>query len=558
MDLEVAIGALIVFWVACYRFNAPPPPKPSQPEGTSPVLGVIKGLFQWKEEPDSSLFPPPRANTTLFKFWLYRIAYTCTGLAVYFTMYKVPGVAKAVQQIINMAAGSDTPILKDAGPVVIAFIVAAIFPELPPLKGAERAVRRLLYERALIPAQQLSERTRLKEAEYQVHPAVLEAVRKKLEVEGFEGSDIVYDATPTVRSLWTKASLLIAHLARWQGKDKYKTAFAVLRERDSDKLSVHYVTEAYEALKGDAKVCFKARREHPGAPETEAREAAFRRECKALLGHLYDLLSRLSLKSHLTERERIKCMAELGFLLEPREGGPVPDMNDLVALALVLSAVLIVPLSLRLDLNRALLIGVITYTAVLIPILIANRFPEFARKAGGGTPAIAFPVVSGIIAGAVGMVFSVVSNSIAAGDLGSGVLLDFTKGWATYTGRSYPWSTLHAIMAALVAWRIRTGTYPDPTRLKGIARYRAWGNLWDAGIFVGCVVAWMVVFVRPQVAKLLNRPEVAQDWRFLIIPVMAALAMGFFVPTWYRANLLRMTKAKEEIRPAPGAAPATP
>jgi hypothetical protein len=558
MDLEVAIGAVIVFLVACYRFNAPPPPKPSQPEGTPGALGLIKSLFQWKDEPDSSLFPPPRANTTLFKFWLYRIAYTCTGLAVYFTMYKVPGVPKAVQQLINLAVGSDTPIFKDAGPVMLALIVAAIFPEVPPLKGAERAIRRLLYERALIPAQQLSERTRLKEAEYQVRPAVLEAVRKKLEVEGFEGSDLVYEATPTVRSLWTKASLLIAHLARWQGKDKYKTAFAVLRERDSNTLSAHHANEAYEALKADAKVCFKAKREQPGTPETEAREAAFRRECKALLGHLYDLLSRVSLKSHFTDRERIKCMAEIGFQLEPREGGPTPDMNDLVALALLLSAVLVVPLSLRLDLNRALLVGVITYTAVLIPILIANRYPEFARKAAGATPALAFPVVSGIIAGAIGMVFSVASNSIAAGDIASGVLFDFAKGWATYTGRSYPWSTLHAIMAALVAWRIRTGTYPDPSRLKGIGRVRMWGDFWDAGIFGASVVLWMVVFVRPQVAKLWKRPEVATDWTILVIPAALALAMGFFVPTWYRANLLRMTKAREEGEPAPGPAPAIP
>jgi len=113
-------------------------------------------------------------------------------------------------------------------------------------------------------------------------------------------------------------------------------------------------------------------------------------------------------------------------------------------------------------------------------------------------------------------------------------------------------------MAVLVGVRIRTGTYPDPTRLKGIARYRAWGDLWDAGIFVGCVVAWMVVFVRPQVAALLKRPEVAQDWRFLIIPVTAAFAIGFFVPTWYRANLLRMTKVRAEAQPAPGPAPATP
>jgi hypothetical protein len=344
----------------------------------------------------------------------------------------------------------------------------------------------------------------------------------------------------------------MAHLARWQGKDRYKTAFAVLRERDSDKLSVERITEAYEALKADAKVCLRALRTRPADPETEGCEAAFRRDCKELLWHIYNLLSRVSLKSHFTDRERVRCMAELGFSVEPREGGPTPDPNDLVALAVVLGAVLIVPLSVNLGLSRALFIGVVTYTAVLVPIVLANRFPGFARKSERATPALAFPAVAAVLAGAIGMIFSVAMNSIALADPGGGPLLSFARGWETYSGRSYPWSSLHALLAFLVAWRIRTGTYPDPTRLKGLSRYQEWGNLADAGIFVGCVVALMVLFIRPQLAALWGKPAVAENWRLVLIPALVAFAMGFFVPTWYRANLLRMAKATEEAQPAPG------
>jgi hypothetical protein len=482
------------------------------------------------------------------------MAYTFTGLAVYWALYKIPRVAAEVQKIIDLAGGPDTPVLKDAGPVVLAFIVAAVFPEIPPFKGADRTVRTILYERACIPAQKLHERNRLKLATYKVDAKELEAVRKNLEAEGFDRRDLVYEGEPTVRSMWTKISLLIAYIARWQGKDKFKTAFALLRERDSGTLSVDRVTQVYEALKGNAKSCFREMRDHPDEPETEARAQAFRRECKELLMQIYTLLSRVSLKSHFTDRERIKSMAKIGFVLEPDEGGPLPDPNDLVALGLVLGVVLIVPLSARLGAERALMIGVITYTAVLIPILIANRYPEFALNPGRGTPAVAFPVVSGFVAAAIGMVFAVTWNALHPE---SGALIDFANGWSSYASRAYPWSTLHALYAVLIAWRIRTGTYPDPIKLKGVARYREWGNVWDALIFAGCAVALMVLFVRPQLAVLWERPEVASNWRILIMPGIVAFALGFFVPTWYRAHMMKK-KVSEDLQPAPDAAPVTP
>lgn len=134
-------------------------------------------------------------------------------------VYKVPGLAEQVQVILNWIVknvdGPDTPVLvENAGPVVLAFFVTVVLPRMPVLSTAERAIRRSLYELALIPAQQLSERNRLKKAPYMVEPEVLEAVRKKLEAEGFDRANLAYEATPSVRSMWTKTSLLMAHLAR--------------------------------------------------------------------------------------------------------------------------------------------------------------------------------------------------------------------------------------------------------------------------------------------------------------------------------------------------------
>lgn len=90
-------------------------------------------------------------------------------------------------------------------------------------------------------------------------------------------------------------------------------------------------------------------------------------------------------------------------------------------------------------------------------------------------------------------------------------------------------------MAALIAWRIRTGTYPDITRLKGTARYKQWGYLRDAAIFVSCVVALMVLFIQPEIAKLRNDPSYARDWKPLMVAAMVAFT-----------NALRSEKRRED------------
>ena len=75
-----------------------------------------------------------------------------------------------------------------------------------------------------------SKENRLKHAPYHVDLSTLERVRSKLEAEGFQRRDLIYEDSPTTGSLWTKTSVLIEHLLKWQGEDKYKTAFAVLKE----------------------------------------------------------------------------------------------------------------------------------------------------------------------------------------------------------------------------------------------------------------------------------------------------------------------------------------
>jgi len=361
----------------------------------------------------------------------------------------------------------------------------------------------------------------------------------------------VLETMPTARSLWTKISVLMEHISEWQGQDKYKTAFALLKERDSDILSVDRVTETFEALKGNARECLAGRRSQLSGSEIKKREDAFRGECKELLVAIYDLLSRVSLKSHFTESERIKCAAEIGFKLEQRPGGPVPDSNDLITLGLVLSGVCLLPLSYRVGFGRAVMITVIIFTAVLVPILIADRLPRLAFRRNGFSLPVAYPFVSGLTVMALTVTISTVYSSINFAEfLNSGAdLFDLTKGWKRYIGRSYPWTALPVLYAILIASRIRTGSYPDTASLIGFRRYRAYGCFLDAGIFLICTTGVMILFVMPKLAGLWENPEAATEWTLLTRPGLVASTLGFFIPTWYRAKSLSRKQTAPSSQP---------
>jgi hypothetical protein len=466
------------------------------------------------------------------------------GVGVYLVIYKVPGVIGGINLLAEWA-GLESLIPADPTPFMLALVVL-LLPVLPIFKVADAGIRRGLYIRALIPAEQLRLSVRLKKAAYEANAALLEQVREALEVEGFDRGDIALEPKPSTPSLWTKAAILIEQIERSQGLDKYKTAFAVVRELGSEKRSCEQVEEAYEALKGDAKTCFKALREQPGHEETQLREERLRRDCKALLERIYALLSRVSLHSHYSARERVASLRDIGFQVEPRQGGPVPDSNDVIWLLMLIGAVVILPLWQRLGFGRALAIGGVYFTAVLTPLLLAAYCPTFAMGRGARTPAIACPVVSGVIAAIVGIVISVVSKSIGP----EFPWIDVLAGWQGYVERSYPWSFFVFLVAALISIRIRSGTYPDVSTLNGISRYQQWGSLTDGLILAGSTALLMMAIIIPRLIDLTEgRFELYDEtWRRLVlIPTTATFVIGFFVPTWYRANTLRMATEGDEV-----------
>ena len=316
-----------------------------------------------------------------------------------------------------------------------------------------------------------------------------------------------------------------------------------IRDRSGDHHAVSVLLERYSDLLPKARYFFFAKRgeENLEPDELKSLEDDFRGYCKEILEECYKLMSRISLHSHYTDHERVRCFNKIGFALKESESGPIPDLNDLLILMLLLGVLIVIPLSQPTGVLKALMIGGILLSAVLTPVVLARVFPSLnsSTRARYYSPNLAFPVLSGLTAAGIGFLIL----SLVGGFLPSDSYCAHT-GLERYTNCSYPWSYLHGGLAFLLALRMRSGSYPDINRLQGWRRYRIWGDFTDAVI---CAVGLLLILSFAVIPALesLGR-EISEDRQFgMSLRVFAvAFSMGFLVPTWYRARKGNRTRER--------------
>ena len=590
-NIIILLGALVVWMAAMNRFNKPQTFFVAESEQKFNLLAIIKQSFGRTPSKQGLMLRPPRANTTVFRYRLYQTLYALLAIQIYFLLLFQPEIQKQFQEIIALIVGKETsgiPDIANSGPLVMATFVVLILPNVPPFRWADSALRRLLYERALIPAQQLREINRLKMADYNPPAELEERARKIAIADSFRGEDIVYDAeNPTTKSLWCKSLLLIESIKDWEVEDKYMTAFAVLKESDSEQRTVDVVKEMKKNLMGDARTYFNELRYDPDATSRRManRDAVFRHSCHELLNKIYALLAGISLHSHYSENERITQFSKMGFRMGIESSTPLPDSNDMIMLTLILTTVLILPLAYKLDPVTAIMIGAIMLSAVLSPVLLARLCPRVSNHSRNRYgPNVAYPLLSGGLAVCFGfIIFSI-----------GGLFIEIDSiaycgtGYERYFNCSYPFGILHATIALLLATRLPRGRYPNIKELVGWQRYRQWGNFKDAAICAVGMFVVAMVFVAPLLepirsdqklfSDLLERrlietaqlteteksairleillqlelirasqppqPESSkpdqssqsQSWMRAVRIAFVSFILGFVVPTWYRAQ----------------------
>ena len=546
MPLEIVAACAFVAFVAWLHFDTIPSTLAEPASGLPKPLGLLLALFRRPEAP--SIFPPPRANTTILRFWFYRTVYCGVAVGLFVGATEIPGVRQGIDTVIAALASDILPAalsVSDLSPIALAIVLSLLVCYLPPFSSAENALRGVLYEHAHIPAELDSLMQRLRIAGFTPNAETEERVRNDLAADGFDPALLHYDTeAPTLESRWMKAAVLMDEIGQWRARRKFRTAFAAPTEVDRKVRSFDKLTHTFNALReGDAHLCLAVKRPEMTDDERVQLEARFRRDVKVLLWSIYAMLGRISLLAHIEECERVRDLNAMGFALEPRRSPPVPQLADLVALAALLIIVWMVPMSTRLGVERAATIGLIIYLTVLSPALLAYFVPKFGRICDG-RPFVRL-VAFALSAGALAVVASLAVNTAVSGSsdpLGEVEIIWTTRGH---------WLLVCFAMAALLAWRFGSSGYPDPVGLKGWQRYRCWADLTDGVIVGGVVLAILAFHALPAQAELSRDPSIAADPLRLAVGGTLCFLVGFFVPTWYRGRRAKKAEGDQPRVAAP-------
>ena len=522
--VEIALSAVVIVVFAVERFKALP---------TDPKDAGIPNRIS-------------RSTTTAASYYTALSLYGAIALGVFTFLLlspqaldrlveTVPGIAEAIPQWARKSPS-----------LLVVLILTVLLPKIPLLSGMDEWFRRHLQRMAAIP-----HKVRRLSAELRRTPFRVNADRRKelmdvMVAKGFEASDILFEDGTAAQHLWTKLSMLMHELDRWEADERF-TSYVLTYPNEFTALRLRY-----GALLPRAARCFSMLRELTTDPEPAKKGGAIyayrddlSHEIEALLKDVYEAVSHAILLCELTQRARVSQLIRLGFGLDPELPRRL-TLNELLALFTGMTAVYAIGFVTMqrfhgggrgLDVQSfvlALLIAAIYCIAVWCAIAPKVRW-RFARR----TPTRGRPwgwyLLSGLMAATTGAVVSYLFNLITYHG-------DPVKAWELYWQTS-PW----AIMTFATAYTLAFLADDEPR--EGYGGLLTGSRLrWTEGVALTLVMvsaAWLVYEL------LLGTHETALELRALkpdmpvrpvrplrdieTLTMIIGFAMGSLVPSWYRA-----------------------
>jgi hypothetical protein len=464
--------------------------------------------------------PPPRSHTTAFKFRLFTWSYVLLW-SIFYLLLNVDAVRAAFLPFFTFIAAKNVQIvqgLQSSSPIMVALVVSYLLPKM----GArfDWPLRDFLYRRAFIPGERIALEARLKDAIW-FPPTGLLASLRGLDSENTVTQILKYEQRASTISLWSKAYILVEKIRQNEDPDIATALGEITSKNGSESLSENVFREV-EELKKLA----------PGVlvlPTNTPEKLEFRKRCAALLRNLYELISRLALSCKSSEIQRLHFLRDLGFRYRPMLSSPMPNVNDFTWFLIIVVLTASIPIYLLLQslkdnhpLTHIVGITLQILTATLMPVVLSAYHPRLLAR-DSRHPPVFFPVLSGLLAGGSCVTISLCEKLLPYLLEGLTPADSLGSAWGAYSTVSYPYTILLAGTAVLLSWCFlsleRTGTQRAAAKIVNMKDgflFLLWGaaiNLWiafslSAGVF--------------------------EFWGRLTFGVIVVVAIGLFVPTWFR------------------------
>jgi hypothetical protein len=500
--LTISVGVIFVAVYACDRFNTP---------------------------------PTNRASTTAASFYTAMGSYCALGVIAYFLLINYPALLKFTLQTVGkdwVKSLPDSMMGSQSVPLLAALLLTVALPKIPLIAKLDDKVMKQLQNIAAIPRQERDLASELSRSTFTVGDDVREHVRQKLATR-IADEDIVFDKDASPHYLWTKIASLMYLLEGWDGFRGPVRFVTTLPGGDWADLE-----KRFETLGFTAQTCFDLIREqlaNPGGPRSSyhaVREyrRGFEEQAEELLRGVYRFISRGVLQAHFTHRARVTQLKELGF--DAQLSRPVLSIDQLVWLFLLTTTVFAAGLALlgpgsadntwtpvqlaRLGL-RSVMIASIYVVAIWCAIYPKTRW-AFARRRPDALPPVSAYFLSGGMAAAAGALISF--------GFKSAIFYPRTRTALENIAETWPWLLMSFTTAFAAAWLCDGVTERASLRLRWIET----GTQAMVAVATGAVV-WTMLHVTaaadPRVI-----PPIAS---VLLLSAVIGAAVGYWVPTWYRA-----------------------
>jgi hypothetical protein len=473
-----------------------------------------------------------RSSTTAVRYYTAAGVYCLFALLLYSTVVRYPHLLQAVRQQpgIEIPAWVETL----SAPLFVALLLTVLLPKVPMLSHVDDWIRSRLQYIAAIPHEVRRLCAQLADARFAAPEPTRRRLLAVLPTAGFDPVDLVFEATATPQSLWTKIAALMAALTGWDGHSgmaAFRTGFPVEFGR---------LRHRYEQLTPRAVRCFELmhERETPAAGRRRQRDAVseyqqdFERDADELLQQIYEFLGRGVLSSQLTHSARREQLCALGFRIAlPRS--PF-TLDQLVALFVGFSVLFMTGLSAftaqRLDpvvlFLRSMMIATIYVVSVCCAIYPRRRWLRSDRVSP--VRPFAFYLVVSLLAAVVATGVSIVFKSLLHLSVAM-AMADVAETW--------PWALLTFAITFVTAFMIDD----VPSATLPASRLR-----WVEGSAAAAILTAVATAVHALLRETMQARPAPDLVLVLVLVAIIGLVIGTLVPTWYRT-------APRQLLDAPGA-----
>ena len=502
--LDYVIGGLFVLMYASHRFNTP---------------------------------TTNRSTTTWLRYHMAAKSYWLVGLAL-FILLAIHQPFQAILKHSVSLLGLDPQASELAGrlspPLLAALFLTVLLPRVPYLADVDEWIRRWLQKVAAIPFEARRVSAELRKGTFTVPPAMRDRVTADLLSEEFRKEDLLFTESRAPQFLWTKITVLMRHLDSLEADHGFAAFMAAYPTE------LAQVRAQYKLLLPKARKCFRLTRDLPADLDGRRSRASdavreyrdeFGDQARALLGTIYDFLSRGVLQSRHSYAARCELLRELGF--DCRLAEPALTLNQHVMLFLLLITLLAVGFvvaepSNRTDVGevlfRSLRIAVLYTVAVLCAVYRPRRL-KLAQRDERGFPPVTWYLLVGGMAAVIALIANAALKTLGDVDLATLNFAEVLKQVLVEVREKYPWLLMTFVTGAAVACLvdIKPGVALTPTRLRWID-----GTVMAALAMTAAVIVW---FWLEQTGG--RSPHMQLRW-LLFRSALMSFTIGALVPTWSR------------------------